>query len=89
MCEIVLWVGLITLWGLGCDHHQCRRHEVWDLVRVVILEQCDFPCAVEFERCWENRFVVRRFVPSHTRDIAWEGDIDVVLRSEHDDYVSG
>ena len=53
------------------------------------LEQCDFTCAVEFERSWENRFEVRGFVPWHTRDIAWEGDIDVVLWSEHEEFVSG
>ena len=53
------------------------------------LEQCDFPCAVEFERCWENRFEVRRLVPLHTRDIAGECDVDVVLRSEHDECDSG
>ena len=68
------WFGLNTLWGLGCDHHQRRRLEVWDLVRIVSLEQCDFPCAVEFERSWEDSFVVRRLVPWHTRDIAWEGE---------------
>ena len=52
------------------------------------LEQCDLPCAVEFERCGENRFVVRGFVPWQARDIAWEGDVDGVLGSEHDEYVS-
>ena len=67
---------------LGSDHQQCRRLEIWDLVTVVILEQCDPPCAVEFERCRANRFVVLGFVRWHTRDIAWEGDVDVDLVSE-------
>ena len=26
--------------------------------------------------------------PWHTRNIDWEGDVDVVLWSEHDEYVS-
>ena len=82
---MTLWLNNI----IGADDQQCRRLEVWDMVRVVSLEQCDFPCAVEFERCWEYRFVVRGFVPWQTRDIAWEGDIDVVFWSEHDEYVSG
>ena len=89
MCEIGLWLGLIILRGLGCDHHQCRRLEVRDLVGVVSLEQCDFPCAVEFERCWENSFVVRSLFRWHTRDIAGEGDVDVVLRSVHGECDSG
>ena len=85
-----MWFGLIILRrGLGCDHHQCHRLEVWDLMGVVSLEQCDFPCAVEFERCWENSFLLRRLVPWHTGDIAGEGDVDVVLRSEHDECGSG
>ena len=83
LCVITLWLYNI----LCADDHQCRRLEVWDLVRVVSLEQCDLPCAVEFDWCRENRFEVRGFVPWHTRDISWEGDVDVMLRSEHDEYV--
>ena len=74
---------------LSADDHHCRCLEVWDLVGVVSLEQYDLPCAVQFELCWEYRFEVRRLVPWHTGDIAWEGDVDVVLWSEHDDCVSG
>ena len=76
--------GLSILRVIGADHHHSRRLEIWDLVGLVSLEQCDLPFAVEFERCRENRFVVRGFVPWHTRDIASEGDVDVVLWSEHD-----
>ena len=75
--------GLIRLRGLGNDHHHRRRLEIWDLVVVVTLEECNLPCAVEFERCRENRFVVRWFVPRHSGEISWEGDVDVVLGSEH------
>ena len=78
-------ITLLLFTFLSADDHQCCCLEVWDLVRVVSLEQCDVPCAVEFEWCRENRFVVRGFVPWHTRDIAWEGDVDVVLRSEDDE----
>ena len=70
---------------LSEDDHHCRCLEVWDLVRVVSLEQCDLPCAVEFERCRENRFVVLGFVPRYSWAIACEGDVDVVLRPEHDE----
>ena len=66
----------------------CRCLEIWDVMRVVSLEQCDLPFAIEFERCWKNRFVVRGFVPWYARDIAWEGEVDVVLRTEHSEIVS-
>ena len=52
------------------------------------LEQCHLPCAVEFEWCRENRFVVRGFIPRYTGDIAWEGDVDVVLYSEHEECLT-
>ena len=79
---------LIRLCGLGTNHPKCPRFENWDLLGVVSLEECNLPCAVEFERCRENRFVVRGLVPWHARDIAWEGDVDVLLRAVHDEYVS-
>ena len=78
---ILLWLFTI----LSADDHHCRCLEVWDLVRVVSLDQCDLPWAVEFERGWENRFVVGGFLRRYTRDIACEGDVDIVLRSEHDE----
>ena len=54
-------------------------------MRVGSVEQCELLCAIEFERHRDNRFVGRGFVHCYAWDIAREGDIDVRLRSEHDD----
>ena len=80
--------GLISLYIVRAADHQCCCLAVLDLMRVVSLEEFDIPCSVEFQRCGENRLVVRGFAPSHTRYLAWKGDVDVVLRSEHDEIVS-
>ena len=75
--------GSVLLRVLGTPQHQCRRLEISHLVRVMTPDDCEVLCAVKFESCPENRFVVRWFVHWYAREIAWEGDIDIFLRSEH------
>ena len=78
---------LISLDIVRADHQQCCCLEIWDLMRVVSVEQCHLPCAVEFERCGTNRFVIGGFVPLYSRYFAWNGDVAVVFRSDHEELV--
>ena len=68
---------------VSAGDHQCRCLEIRDLGMVQSLEQCDLPCAGEFDWYGDNRFVVRRFVPWFTRDIARDGELDDVSWPEH------
>ena len=84
----LMWLirlGLLRLCAISADDYQRRRFEVWNTVRVMSHQQCDLACTVEFESGRENRFVIRGFRPRHTWEIGWEGNIYVVLRSEHEE----
>ena len=62
--------------------------KVWDFMSIVSLDECEVTWCDDFEMCGEKCFVVEGIVPWHTRDIAGEGVLKVVLRSKQDRCVS-